>query len=374
MLFSNANIFRPEGTFRPGSFTVENGRFGEITDSVTERADVDLKGLCVIPGLVDIHSHGNSGFDFSEAKEGSMEAMTRYWASCGVTSVTPASMTVSLEMLEKAYRMADSFRDQRPEGCARIQGVNMEGPFFSYNKRGAQNPAYLLKPSADAVRRLDEASHGIIRLVDVAPELEGSMAFINEMSRDHTVSIAHTETSYETAKEAISCGATNLTHLFNAMPGIHHRNPGPIAAGSENESVYGELICDGMHVAPSVIRMAFRLFPGRICIISDSLSCCGLPDGEYVSGGLPVTLKDNLCRLSDGTIAGSVCDAYQGMLNCLKFGISREETILAATINPAHQARCDREVGSIEQGKLADFVVCREDLTREAVYIGGKKI
>ena len=374
MLYSNANIFRPDGTFRRGSFTVENGRFGEITDSLTERADVDLQGLCVIPGLIDIHTHGNSGFDFSEAEEGSMEAMTRYWASCGVTSVTPASMTVSLAMLEKAYRMADSFRGARPEYCARIQGVNMEGPFFSYNKRGAQNPAYLLKPDVNAVRRLNEASRGIIRLVDVAPELEGAMDFIEEISRECTVSIAHTEADYELAKEAIAHGATNLTHLFNAMPGIHHRNPGPVVAGSESDTVYAELICDGLHVAPAVVRMAFKLFPGRISIISDSLSCCGLPDGEYESGGLPVTLRDNLCRLHDGTIAGSVCNAYQGMLNCVKFGIPREEAILAATIHPAHQARCDGEIGSIETGKLADFVVCREDLSREAVYIGGKKI
>lgn len=372
MIFTNASVFRPNGTFRKGSFSVENGCFARIWDETAEHADVDLEGKCVIPGLIDIHSHGNSGYDFSNGE--GLEAMMRYYASHGITSVTPASMTLAVETLEHAYGEAYTFSKHRPDGCARLIGINMEGPFFSYNKRGAQNPDFLLNPDYDTVLRLQEAAGGLLKIVCVAPELEGALDFIEKAAGEFTISIAHTETPYDIAREAFARGACHMTHLFNAMPGIHHRNPGPIGAGSENDSVYAELICDGMHVSPSSIRMAYKLFPGRICIISDSLSCCGLPDGQYESGGMAVFLKDDLCRLADGTIAGSVCNAYSGMLNCVRFGIPREEAILSATINPARQAKCADLVGSIEEGKLADFVVCEEDLTLKAVYMSGRKI
>ncbi len=372
MIYTNAIIFRPDGRFRRGSFAVEDGRFVRVWDETSERADADLNGKCVIPGLVDIHTHGNSGFDFSDGE--GLETMMRWYAANGVTSVTPASMTLPVEKLERAYEKASAFARRRPKGCARLIGINMEGPFFSYGKRGAQNPDYLRKPDYETVRRLQRAAGGLLKIVCVAPELEGAPDFIEKAAGEFTVSIAHTEADYNAAREAIERGASQLTHLFNAMPGIHHRSPGPIGAASESGGVYAELICDGMHVSPSAVRMAFKLFPGRICIISDSLSCCGLPDGRYESGGLPVTLKDEICRLDDGTIAGSVCSAYSSMRNCVKFGIPREEAILSATINPARQAKCADRVGSIEAGKLADFVVCEEDLTRIDVYLSGKKI
>ena len=372
MVFTNASIFRPDGSFRRGSFAVEDGRVARIWDGTAEQADVDLNGKCVIPGLVDIHTHGNSGYDFSDGE--GLETMMRWYAANGVTSVTPASMTLPVEKLERAYEKASAFAGRRPKGCARLIGINMEGPFFSYGKRGAQNPDYLRKPDYETVLRLQKAAGGLLKIVCVAPELEGALDFIEKAAGEYTVSIAHTEADYDVAREAIARGASHMTHLFNGMPGIRHRDPGPIGAASENEAVYAELICDGRHVSPSAVRMAYKLFPGRVCIISDSLACCGLPDGRYESGGLPVTLKDDLCRLDDGTIAGSVCNAYSGMRNCVKFGISREEAILSATVNPARQAKCADRVGSIEPGKLADFVVCEEDLTRIAVYIGGIKL
>ena len=375
MLYKNADIFREDGTFRHGSFTVENGRFAEILDTVPDYEGVDLGGALVIPGLIDIHTHGNSGCDFSDGNYDEVATMLRYYACNGITAVCPASMTLPYDVLAHAYGTARRLHENRPEGCARLAGINMEGPFFSYNKRGAQNPAHLRLPDVDAFARLNEVSGGIIAVADVAPELEGAIPYIEKVSKTCTVSVAHTETDYDTAKAAFSAGATGLTHLFNAQPGIHHRKPGPIAAGSENGNVYAELISDGLHVHESVIRMAFKLFPGRVCIISDSLSCCGCPDGNYSLGGLPTILKAGKCTLSDGeTLAGAVQNAYEGMCNCIRFGIPRGEAILAATRNPAHQAGVLDELGTIAVGKRADFVVCGPDMTRRAVYMDGNRV
>ena len=166
----------------------------------------------------------------------------------------------------------------------------------------------------------------------------------------------------------------HLTHLYNAMPGIHHRKPGPIGAGSERENVVAELISDGYHIHPSAVRMAFRLFPGRICLISDALRCCGMPDGQYTLGGQDVFLKGGVAKLADGTIAGSAANLYECMQRAVSFGIAAEQAILSATIIPAREIGQDAEIGSIAVGKLADFVVCDAALNRRAVYLGGQAL
>ena len=210
--------------------------------------------------------------------------------------------------------------------------------------------------------------------MDVAAELPGAVEFTEKASKLCTVSIAHTDCTYEEAAAAFEAGARHLTHLYNAMPGIHHRKPGPIGAGSEREDVVAELICDGLHVHASAVRIAFKLFPGRICLISDALRCCGMPDGKYTLGGQDVFLSGGVARLADGTLAGSATNLYDCMRKAVEFGIPKEQAILAATIIPAREIGKDAEIGSIEEGKLADFVVCDEDLQCRAVYIGGVKI
>ena len=206
------------------------------------------------------------------------------------------------------------------------------------------------------------------------PELQGAVEFTRGAKELCTVSVAHTDANYEEAKAVYEAGATHLTHLYNAMPSIHHRKPGVIGAASECENVVAELICDGLHVHPSSVRMAFKLFPGRICLISDSLRCCGMPDGEYELGGQQVFLSGGVARLADGTIAGAASDLYQDMLNAISFGIPRDEAITAATIRPAREIGRAGEIGSIEKGKLADFVICSEALEAQAVYIGGERV
>ena len=374
MLFKNAYIFTEAGVFTYGSFRVEDGKFTEVFTTVPDEEGVDLEGQYVIPGLIDVHNHGNSGADFSDGDYEGLVKMARYLAQNGVTSFAPASMTLPYEVLEKAFATAVRITDEQPEGCARLMGIQMEGPFFSEKKKGAQNGAYLKDPDFEAFKKLYDGCKGLVRIADVAPELPGAVEFTREASKLCTVSIAHTDANYEEADAVLAAGATHLTHLYNAMPPIHHRKPGVIGAGSERENVIAELICDGEHVHPSSVRMAFKLFPGRICLVSDALRCCGMPNGQYELGGQEVFLEGNVARLADGTIAGSATNLYDCMRKAVEFGISKEQAILSSTIIPARQLGRGEEIGSIAPGKLADFVVCTADLEKMAVYLEGKAL
>jgi len=372
MLYTNANVFTPAGFVR-GGFLVEDGRFAEVF-SGERSGGTDLGGAYVIPGLVDIHTHGAANADFSDGDAEGLKRMASHLAKCGVTSFAPTSMTLPYETLAAAFETAVEVRKNRPAGAARVMGIHMEGPYFSEKKKGAQNGAYLKLPDPEGFRRLYDGCGGLVRVIDVAPELAGAVEFTRSAKELCTVSVAHTDASYEEAKAVYEAGATHLTHLYNAMPSIHHRKPGVIGAASECDNVVAELICDGLHVHPSSVRMAFKLFPGRICLISDSLRCCGMPDGEYELGGQQVFLSGGVARLADGTIAGAASDLYRDMLNTIAFGIPREEAITAATIRPAREIGRADEIGSIEAGKLADFVVCDTSLSAQAVYIGGERV
>ena len=376
-VFYHAKVFLPGKGFAEGGFRVEDGRFSEVftgsPPSVGAEA-VDLQSAHVIPGLVDIHTHGAMGADASDGDAEGLRRMAAHLAACGVTSFAPTTMTLPYETLAAAFQTAAALAENRPENCARVVGIHMEGPFFSDKKKGAQNGAYLKLPDFGAFRALYEGCGGLIRIVDLAPELPGAAEFTEKAKELCTVSVAHTDADYEQAKAVFEAGASHLTHLYNAMPPIHHRKPGVIGAASERENVRAELICDGFHVHPSSVRMAFRLFPGRICLISDSLRCCGMPEGEYELGGQQVFLSGGVARLLDGTIAGAASNLYTDLRNAVAFGIPREEAIEAATIRPAREVGRADEIGSIEAGKLADFVVCDEDLNLSAVYIAGKKI
>ena len=373
MLFKNANLFL-DGRFRHGSFRVEDGRFAEILTDTPAEDGIDLQGQYVIPGLVDVHTHGNSGADFSDGDYDGLVRMARYLAANGVTSFAPASMTLPYDVLGAAYKTAVRLKQEQPSGCARLMGIQMEGPFFSEKKKGAQNAAYLKLPDFAAFKELYDISEGLLRIADVAAELPGAVAFTRQAAKLCTVSVAHTNCTYEEAAAVFDAGARHLAHLYNAMPGIHHRKPGPIGAASERENVIAELICDGQHIHPSAVRMAFKLFPGRICLISDALRCCGMPDGQYTLGGQDVFLSGDVAKLADGTLAGSATNLYDCMRKAVEFGIPKEQAILAATLIPAREIGREKEIGSIESGKLADFVVCDEELSLARVFMGGKQI
>ena len=374
MNFKNAQIYTENFRFAHGAFSVEDGKFTNVLGE--PRADaVDLHGAYIIPGLIDVHNHGNSGADFSDGDYNGLVKMAEYLAKNGVTSFAPASMTLPYDVLAKAFATARRLADEAPEGVAVLRGIQMEGPFFSEKKKGGQNGGYLRNPDFAAFSKLYHDCGGLVRIVDIAPELPGACEFIRQARELCTVSIAHTDADYDEAHAAIEAGATHLTHLFNAMPALHHRNPGVIGAAAEVDQVSAEIISDGQHVHPSAVRLAFRLFGAeRMVLISDALRCCGMPDGEYELGGQTAFLKDGVARLADGTIAGSETNLYDCMVRAISFGIGKEDAVRAATWNPARQIGCLDVVGSITNGKRADFVICDENLTRKAVWLAGEKL
>ena len=377
MFYKNARIFGSDFQFHHGAFEVtDDGRFGQILpDRIPEDA-YDLEGALVIPGLVDVHTHGNSGYDFSDGDYEGLKQMARCYLASGVTSFAPASMTQTYEVLEKAYATARQMVEEDPEGCAKLRGIHMEGPYFSFKKRGAQNPEYLKNPDLEGFRKLNEISGGLIRIVDVAPELPGALEFIRQVSRVATVSVAHTDATYEQTKAAFGAGASHLTHMFNGMNAIDHRTPGVIPAAAEAPHVRAELICDGHHVHPATIRLAFSMFGAeRMILVSDTGRCAGMPEGsQFDLGGLTAKVVGGVARLESGSIACSATDLWQCMVNAISYGIPAEDAIRACTRNPAAALGVQGEVGSIAPGKRADFVVCSPDFAKKRVYFGGKLV
>ncbi len=333
-------------------------------------ADLDAQGGYVIPGLVDIHTHGAMGEDFSDGNPAGLQPLADYYAAHGVTSYVATTMTLSEEILTPAMH---AIRDFRPNGGAKCAGVHLEGPFLCYAKRGAQAAEHLHKPDAGLFHRLNEASGGQVKLVTVACEEEGGMEFIRRVSPVCTVSLGHSSASYDTAMEGFANGATHATHLFNGMDPIHHRKPGIIgAAFHAGASV--ELICDGLHIHPEVIRMVHQLYGERLNLISDSLRCAGMPDGDYELGGQPITVKNGKATLSGtDTLAGSSISVLDALCNVVKYGLSLPDAVYAATTAPAQAARLT-DVGELAVGKKADLLLLDRELRLKAVFIDGKKL
>ncbi|WP_294360663.1 N-acetylglucosamine-6-phosphate deacetylase [uncultured Senegalimassilia sp.] len=379
MRIANGKVFDGQ-CFRERDVVVEGQAFSRIEASGAATCDaggadtVDASGCYVIPGLIDVHFHGAMGHDFCDASDEGISAIAAYEASRGVTSICPTTMTLPEERLAP---IVDSVAAHEvAAGEAGIVGINMEGPFIAPDKVGAQNPAYVRSASLEEFARLQEQAQGLIKLVDVAPEQPGNLEFIRQVSHDVRVSVAHTCTGYDDACAAFDAGARHMTHLFNAMPALHHREPGPIAAGAERNDVTAEIIADGVHIHPAMVRLAFALFgDDRMILISDSLRACGLGDGEYELGGQQFFVKGNRATIANGSLAGSVSDVMACMRTAVRtMGIPLTSAVKAATVNPARALGLDGKLGAIAPGYQADAVVLDRDLNIKHVVLRGKAI
>lgn len=376
MIIRNASVYTEEGQFVQKDIYIKDTLFTDNAAEAEDGQEIDASGCVAIPGLTDIHFHGCMGHDFCDGTREAIDAMAAYEVSIGVTNIVPASMTLSEDMLLEICRTAKAYKEEGvQEKRAQFWGINMEGPFVSTAKKGAQNGEYIHKPDLEMFDKLNEASGNCVKLLDLAPEEEGAMELIEKRHDQVVISLAHTCADYDTALAAFQKGASHVTHLYNAMNPYTHRAPGLIGAAADEKKVEVELICDGVHIHPAAVRTTFKMFgDDRIILISDSMRATGLEDGDYTLGGQYVKVTGNLATLKDGTIAGSVTNLMDCMRTAvLKMGIPLESAVRCAAVNPAKSVGIYDTCGSITAGKYADVVLLdKEDLSLKQVVFRGK--
>ncbi len=355
MIIKNAIIYNENFEAVKTDLEIENGKIKSLGKS--EADGIDYSGCVVLPGFIDIHIHGCNSADATDGKPDSVLKMSRWLASKGVTSFCPTTMTLPKDELKKSFRYINQAMGNEPG--AYIHGINMEGPFISHAKKGAQAGEHITAPDIEFLKELNSICP--VKLTDIAPEVEGAETFIKEAKDICTVSIAHTTADYKIAKESIELGITHATHLYNAMNGLTSREAGAVGAVLDSECVNAEMICDGIHICEPTLRITFKaLGEDRTIAISDAMMAAGLPDGEYSLGGQKVIVKGD-ARLEDGTLAGSITNIFDEFKNLIKFGIPLKQAIKSVTINPAKAIGVDKETGSIKVGKSADLVILSED-------------
>ena len=375
MIIKNARIYTPEHTFKTGDLTIRDGRIAFGAPPLEGEEVLDANGAYALPGLVDIHFHGAVGHDFCDADETGLQAIADFEASKGVLAICPATMTFSEEILNGIMDVAAAHKNGQG---ADLVGINMEGPFISPVKKGAQDERNIMPCDTAICQRFLDASEGLVKFVGLAPEeSEDAVAFVEAMKDKVNISLAHTNADYAHAKAAFDAGANHAVHLFNAMPAFTHREPGVVGAVSDSAHVMAEIICDGVHIHPSMVRAAFKMMGAdRMILISDSMRATGMPDGQYTLGGLDVKVVGNHATLvSDGALAGSVTN----LADCLrtvvkKMEIPLETAIACATINPAKSLGIEDTYGSIAPGKKANIVLLDENLELKMVIKDGQEL
>lgn len=376
MIIKNVKVYGEDCCFRDGEIIIRDGVFAEGEEGMQDENEevIDGEGCYAIPGLIDLHFHGCMGYDFCDGTKEAVREIAKYEASVGVTAISPATMTLPVEELTRILGVAADYRKEEHEGADLI-GINMEGPFISTEKKGAQDEQYIISCDETVCEEFLRASEGLVKFVGIAPERnENALDFIRKMKDRVNISLAHTNADYDTAKAAFDAGACHAVHLYNAMPAFTHRAPGVVGAVSDSPHVNAEIICDGVHIHPSVVRAAFKMMgKERMILISDSMRATGMPDGRYTLGGLEVDVTGNRAVLaSNGALAGSATNLMDCMKTAVKeMGIPLETAVACASMNPAKALGVYDAYGSITKGKKGNVVLLDKELTVKLVVKDG---
>ena len=371
-------FFLPSG-FRAGGFLeVRDGAIVGVSDTPSPDLEVvDCGDATVAPGFVDTHIHGYANHDFMDCDPNGNRKILDALAHKGTTSILATTLTASTDAIDKACAGVAKTVEERPAGSteARIQGIFLEGPFFTEKHKGAQNPAYLCDPSLDKLRQWQRSAHGLIRKSALAPERKGSDAYVRGAAKMGVVTaLGHSDATCEQGRHAVDAGASVFVHTYNGMSGLHHRTPGLVGCAMTTDNTYAELICDGLHVMPTAVDALVRAKGwNEVALVSDCLRCGGMPDGDYMLGELPIVLRDGVARLRDeNNIAGSILTMGGAVRNIVDWGVeSLEHAVAMATIVPARSAGIADRCGQILPGRDADLVVLGADLSVRATYVGG---
>lgn len=379
-LYKNGKIYvSEEKSFITGSVAVDEGMimrvfFGEVPQDLVFDETVDLGGARIAPGLIDVHTHGRKGGDFCLADARTLRVMSDSYLRSGATSVMATLASAPLDAL---YSQADAIADDcKNENCVYI-GIHLEGRYLNEKRRGAHAKELLAPLCADEVEALlNKMKRAGYMHVSAALELDESGDFTRTViDRGATLGLAHTDATFAEATGAFKCGAVSMTHTYNAMSPFHHRDGGAVGAGLLTDGIYCELICDGFHVSPEAVKMAYTLKGDRVVLITDSMAGTGMPDGEYSIAGLPVTVKDGQARTVEGAIAGSTLTLIDGVKNLSRFAcISFEDALYCATASPAKMLGAYGEIGSIDEGKRANMIILDEDNNVSGVIFRGVRI
>ena len=366
MIFKNALVLTDNFKFTKTNIEISDGKITAIGENLTGES-VDMSGKYIIPGLIDIHTHAALGTDAMD-KDYDFEKVEKFFFSCGVTTFFPTTISATHEDIALAMK--------KVAANDRIVGINLEGPYISTQNKGAHDERTIRPGNIEELKEYLVLSGGKIKLTTVAPEVEGNIEFIRKASKLMTVALGHTTADYDTAAKGFEAGAKNVTHTFNTMNPIHHRNPSLQCAAFERDDVTCEAICDGIHLHPSIIRMMYKILgPDRMILVSDSMAATGLEDGKYILGGNVETIvSGGVARTVSGNLAGSTCNLMQGVKNAVNFGIPLEDAVKMASYTPAKATGIDRNLGSITVDKNADFVILDTELNVLSTYKNGEKV
>lgn len=372
-----SQVFLPEEIVENAYVVYEDGIFQEVTKKKPEGIEIiDREGKIVTPGLMDTHIHGFDSYDAMDVSWEALSAISRGLLRAGVTSFLPTTLTADHNDLKEVCVIVGEHKDDFPG--AKSQGIMFEGPYFTEEHKGAQNPKYMGDPDIEEVKGWYEASKGTLLKMAIAPERNGAADFIKEaVDLGLHISIGHSNATYEQARACLDAGATIINHTYNGMSGLHHRNPGMVGAALSADHVYAELICDGHHVHPKAAEVVLRARgTEETVLITDSMRAAGLPEGgKSQLGEFPVTIKDGTARLDDGTLAGSILLLKTAVKNVIDWGIATPlEAVRMASFNPAKSVGKEDVCGQIKEGLAADFLVWDKDFNLEETYVDGERL